>query len=163
MKMSLLGERGRKFKLVAIVSFIGGVITICSVLPEIYTFLCSVFSFLFLCPMATINILECPQSVYAGEELNVKVGWNNIPSDRELVTNLEASETNNTQLVEHNANKTVSGSGEERFKLKVKPTTEIHNQAKVCVALYDEKGEWLNIFEKEDIDVLPHDIPKSKD
>jgi hypothetical protein len=158
-KMRSLGERGRKVKrtiffLVTAVSFIAAVLTIHGHWPTISTFLCSVFSFLFLCPMQTINILECPQSVYAGEEFNVRVGWNNISSDWQLVANLEASETNDTQLVERNAKKTVSCSGEETFKLKVKPTTEIHDRAKVCARFY-EGSELKNVFATRDIKVYP--------
>jgi hypothetical protein len=123
----------------------------------------STYQYIPVCPNEVTIIDYPPVPVYAGEELNVRVGWNNIPSDWNLVVSLEASETDYTRLAESDAKKTVSGSGEEIFKLKVKPTTEIHNQAKVCVALYDEKGEWLNIFEKEEIDILPPDIPESKD
>jgi hypothetical protein len=158
-KMSLLGERGKKVKrtiffLVTAVSFIAAVVTIHGHWHTICTILCSVFPFPFLCHMPTINTLECPQSVYAGEDLNVRVGWNNISSDWQLVVNLEASETNNAQLVERNANKTVSGSGEETFKLKVKQTTEIHDRAKVCARFY-EGTEPKNVFATRDIKVYP--------
>ena len=155
-KRRSLGEIGWKGYLIlgGIVSFIGGLIAIWSAFPEICTSLCSVFSFLFLCPMSTMNILECPQSVYAGEELNVRVGWNNISSDWQLVVNLEASETNDTQLVERNAKKNVSGSGEETFKLKVKPTTEIHDRAKVCARFYEGTVP-KNVFDTMDINVYP--------
>jgi hypothetical protein len=130
-KRRSLGEIGWKGYLIlgGIVSFIGGLIAIWSAFPEICTSLCSVFSFLFLCPMSTMNILECPQSVYAGEELNVRVGWNNISSDWQLVVNLEASETN-------------------------KPTTEIHDRAKVCARFYEGTVP-KNVFDTMDINVYP--------
>jgi hypothetical protein len=133
---------------------------LCNGKGQVYAY---IYQYIAICPNEVTIIDYSPAPVYAGEEFNVRVGWNNILSDWNLVVSLEASETDYTRLAESDAKKTVSGSGEEIFKLKVKPTTEIHNQAKVCVALYDEKGEWLNIFEKGDIDVLPSDIPESKD
>ena len=107
--------------------------------------------------LPTISILDYPSSLHGGEEFYVKMSWNNIPAGWKLVVSLEESETDYTRLAESDASKIVSGSGEETFKLKVKLTTESHDQAKVCACLY-EGTEWKNVVEKKDVTVYPNEV-----
>ena len=102
----------------------------------------------------TISILNSHTSLHGGEDLSVTVRWNNIPVDWKLVVSLEESEADYTRLAERDESKIVSGSGEETFTLKVKPTTETHHHAKVCACFY-EGADWKNLFEKKNIEVRP--------
>ncbi|MBL7117159.1 MAG: hypothetical protein ISS94_00010 [Candidatus Syntrophoarchaeum sp.] len=103
-----------------------------------------------------VSIINCsPSPVHGGEELNVKVSWNNVPVDLELKVSLQESETDHTQLAESEVSKIVSGSGEETFKLKVKPTIEIHEHAKICAFFYERTESEPKVFDKKDIEVLP--------
>ena len=142
-----------------VIGFIAAVITLISFWPIIYKFLCSIpiLSLCPLCPKPTINILDCSSSVYGGEELNVTVSWNNTPTGWKLVVSLQESETNFTRLAERDVSKIVSGSGNDTFKLKVKPTTEVHDQVKVCACFY--KGtKQKNVFEKKNVTVYPNEV-----
>jgi len=109
-------------------------------------------------PAPLISILEySPQQIHGGEDLEVKVGWSNIPAGWRLNVSLEESEENHTRLAD-DVSKTVSISkvigGEEVFTLKVHSIGEIHPQAKVCACFYNESGEWTGVFTKTDITVL---------
>ena len=139
-----------------VIGFIAAVITLISFWPIIYKFLCSIpiLSLCPLCPKPTINILDCPSSVYGGEELNVRVSWNNTPTGWKLVVSLQESETDYTRLTESSGSKIDSSSGEETFKLKVYPTTQIHDQAKICAYFY-EGSEPKSVFDKKDVTVYP--------
>ena len=111
-------------------------------------------SFTISIPTPLVSILDYfPSPVHGGEDVNVKVSWRNIPAGWKLNVSLEESEGNVTRLAE-DVSKMVSGSGEETFKLKVYPTTETHDEAKVCACLYSEKGE-LKILDRKDIIVHP--------
>ena len=106
----------------------------------------------------TVSILDCPPSVYGGEELNVRVCWADIPAGWKLSVRLQESEKNATQLAESDASKIVYGNGEETFKLKVKPTTETHNPAKVCTQFYKGTKPQKKVRDTEDIKVYPTKI-----
>lgn len=102
-----------------------------------------------------VKIVEySPSPVHGNETLTANVLWSNIPEGWELSVSLEESEWNATRLA-NDVNKTVSGYGEDTFKLSVYTTDETHNEAKVFACLYDENMDWSDVFDKEDIEVIP--------
>lgn len=112
-------------------------------------------------PAPLISILEySPQQIHEGKDLEVKVGWSNIPAGWRLNVSLEESEENHTRLA-NDVSKIVSISevisGEEVFTLKVHSVSEKHSQANVCACFYNESGGWTGIFKKTDITILPED------
>ncbi|MCK4734495.1 MAG: hypothetical protein KAT65_18710, partial [Methanophagales archaeon] len=111
-------------------------------------------------PPPQVSIISySPSPVYEEGDLTVKVSWSNIPAGWKLIVSLEKSDMDYTRLADDvNISKMVSDSGEETVKLKVYPTTETHDEAKVCACLYSEKGE-LKILDKKDIIVYPKTPP----
>lgn len=118
-------------------------------------------SFTISIPAPLVSILDySPSPVHGEDDFYVKVSWSNIPVGWKLVVSLEESDLNFTRLAD-DVSKTVSGSGEATFTLKVYPTTEPHSEAKVCACLYNEKGEWTGVFDKKNITINPKpDIPR---
>jgi hypothetical protein len=89
--------------------------------------------------------------------LDVRVSWANIPADWKLTVSLEKTKDDKTRLA-NDVSKTVSGSGEDLFKLKVYPTTETYEYAKAWACFY--KGlEWKSVYGNKDIPVLPEPTP----
>lgn len=102
-----------------------------------------------------VKIVEYSTSpVHGNETLTANVLWSNIPEGWKLSVSLEESEWNATRLA-NDVNKTVSGYGEDTFELSVYTIDETHNEAKVFACLYDEKMDWSDVFDKEDIEVIP--------
>jgi len=100
-------------------------------------------------PNPQVSIISySPSPVHGGEDLMVNVSWENVPTGWKLVVSLEESDLNCTRLAD-DVSKKVSGSGVETFTLGVYPTTGTHTEAKVCACLYNEKGEWTDIFDKK--------------
>ena len=102
----------------------------------------------------SVHLLNSPSSVYESDELEVTIGWSNIPTDWELIISLEKSEANKDRLAD-DVNRTISGSGEATFKLNVYPVNETYNQTRIWACLIDDNKEWANVFTDIGIIVLP--------
>lgn len=92
--------------------------------------------------------------------MEVTVGWSNVPEGWKLVVSIEESEENCTRLAD-DMSRSVMGSGNETFKLKVYSTGESHPDARVCACLYDVGGGWTGILDKREMVVHPGSDPKS--
>ncbi len=102
----------------------------------------------------SVHLLNAPSSVHGSDELDVTVGWSNIPTDWELIVSLEKSEANKDRLAD-DVNRTISGSGEATFKLNVYPVNETYNQTRIWACLIDDNKEWANVFTDIGIIVIP--------
>jgi hypothetical protein len=106
---------------------------------DLYEFFRERFTILMPASPPSVRISDISSSVHGGEDLEVTVGWSNIPEGWKLNVSLEESEENYTRLAD-DVGRPVTGSGNETFELKVYSTWESHSDARVCACLYDAGG-----------------------
>ncbi|RLG23297.1 hypothetical protein DRN76_05560 [Methanosarcinales archaeon] len=126
---------------------------------DLYEFFEERFTITIPAPSPLVYILGRPVSVHGGEDLDVKVGWSNIPEGWKLVVSLEKSETDKNRLADDIERIIRTDSGEDVFKLKVYPVNETYNQAKVWACLFDESDNWASVFTNANMTILPAQNP----
>jgi hypothetical protein len=110
-------------------------------------------------PAPSVRIVGfLPYVVHGSEDLEVKVGWSNIPTNWKLVVSLEKSETDKERLAD-DVSRIVSGSGEATFKLNTHQISETYNQTKVWACLFDDSDNWASVFTNAGITVIPAQTP----
>ena len=127
---------------------------------DLYEFFRERFTISIPASSPSVYILDAPSLVHGGEDMEVTVGWSNVPEGWKLNVSLEESEENYTRLAD-DMSRPVMDSGNETFKLKVYPTGGLHPDARVCACLYGAGGGWTGIFDKRALAVHPGSDPKS--
>lgn len=102
----------------------------------------------------SVYLLDAPSSVHGGEDLEVTIGWSNVPDGWKLAASLEKSKIDKDRLAD-DIERMISGSDEATFNLKVYPVNETYNQARVWTCLRDENDNWASVFASTNMTVLP--------
>jgi len=108
-----------------------------------------------------IRIISAPSTIQGGEDIEVTIGWENIPSNWKLIVSLEKSDTDKDRLAD-DVERTISGSGEAVFKLNVYQIDKTYNYAKVWACLRDENDNWANVLIETSITAHPAASPTSQ-
>jgi hypothetical protein len=121
---------------------------------DLYEFFRERFTISIPAPHPSVRVLRCQSSVHGGEDLEVTVGWSNVPEGWKLATSLEKSEIDKDRLAD-DVERMISGSGEATFKLNIYPVNETYNRARVWAYLRDENDNWASVFTNMNMTVLP--------
>jgi hypothetical protein len=108
----------------------------------------------------SVRILNSPSTIHGGEDVEVTVGWENIPSNWKLIVSLEKSDTDKDRLAD-DENRTISGTDETVFKLNAYQIDETYDRALVWASLRDENGNWNGIYTNASITALPAETQAS--
>ncbi len=121
---------------------------------DLYEFFRERFTISIPATSPSVRIIDIPPSVHGGEDLEVTVGWSNVPEGWKLAASLEKSEIDKDRLAD-DVERMISGSGEATFKLNLYPVNETYNQARVWTCLRDENDNWASVFANMNMTVLP--------
>lgn len=109
----------------------------------------------------SVRIISAPSPIHGGEDVEVTVGWENIPADWKLIVSLEKSDTDKDRLAD-DVDRTISGSGEAVFKLNLYQIDKTYDYAKVWACLRDENDNWASVLTETSITALPAASPTSQ-